>query len=85
MTRYELNPVTGRYRVARTTRPPSRRWPLEPLLVATRRPVPHLEQLARLPSGIGRRWATHGLTDEAADRVAVGLGMHPLEVWPDWC
>ena len=23
-------------------------------------------------------WAT-------ADRIAIALGMHPIEIWPDWC
>jgi hypothetical protein len=30
------------------------------------------------------RWHTHGLPLDSADRLAVSLGLHPVEVWPDW-
>lgn len=30
------------------------------------------------------RWLAKGMTEEAADRAAVRLGRHPVEVWPDW-
>lgn len=64
---------------------PWMRWPLEPLLAVTNLPnVRALERAAGLTSGAGRRWEHRGLTDETADRVAVALGRHPAEVWPDW-
>lgn len=30
------------------------------------------------------RWRSNGLPLDAADRLAVALGLHPVEVWPDW-
>jgi lambda repressor-like predicted transcriptional regulator len=33
-----------------------------------------------LQRAIGRRW----LRSDAADELAVRLGRHPYEIWPDW-
>lgn len=30
------------------------------------------------------RWRQTGLMHSTADEVATRLGLHPLEVWPDW-
>lgn len=30
------------------------------------------------------RWRNDGLPLDSADRVAVLLGKHPAEVWPEW-
>lgn len=30
------------------------------------------------------KWRRDGLPMASADRLAVALGMHPVEVWPDW-
>jgi hypothetical protein len=30
------------------------------------------------------RYRSHGLNPTQADRVAVAVGYHPAEVWPDW-
>lgn len=30
------------------------------------------------------RWRHYGLDVDQADRLAVALGLHPLNVWPDW-
>ena len=30
------------------------------------------------------RWLAYGLTVDQADRLAVALGLHPSEVWPNW-
>jgi hypothetical protein len=30
------------------------------------------------------RWRGHGLPVGSADRVAVAVGCHPAEVWPEW-
>lgn len=55
-----------------------------------------LEQVARCDTdedtaaalGVNRRRIYRmrqlGLTVEQADELAVGIGMHPAEVWPDW-
>lgn len=29
-------------------------------------------------------WHVNGIPIVSADRVAVSLGMHPIEVWPNW-
>ena len=61
------------------------RWPLAPLLVAAGHP-PVTVLAARL--GVATRtisrWRHNGLTDDQADRAAVMLGYHPLNVWTDW-
>lgn len=31
-----------------------------------------------------RRWRTTGITVDDADRIAVSLGRHPVELWPNW-
>ena len=36
----------------------------------------------------GTTWAhalLNGLTDRQADRWAIRLGYHPIEIWPTWC
>lgn len=30
------------------------------------------------------RWRTDGLPLDSADRIAVAVGLHPVEIWPDW-
>ena len=30
------------------------------------------------------KWRRDGLPMASADRIAVALGMHPVEGWPDW-
>jgi hypothetical protein len=59
-----------------------RRWPFAPVRrLGTRR------QLARrlgVDDAQITRWNRTGLEDRTADRVGVALGMHPLELWPDW-
>lgn len=30
------------------------------------------------------KWRSRGLPATTADVVAVALGLHPVEVWPDW-
>jgi streptogramin lyase len=30
------------------------------------------------------RWSRYGLTEAQADALAVHLGRHPVQVWPDW-
>jgi hypothetical protein len=64
-------------------RPPSPRLPLEPL-------VRMYGSIGNLAAAVGRertavgKWSERGLTPLWADRVAVALGMHPTEVWPEW-
>lgn len=73
------------------------RLPVEPLFrvarsVDTRTPnmerdntVSTLAELLHLSSRTVRRWKEAGVPVEAADRVAVALGLHPSAVWPvEW-
>lgn len=30
------------------------------------------------------RWRSDGVPIESADRIAVAVGRHPAEVWPEW-
>lgn len=68
----------------------ARRWPLEPLLELLGIDQDHQYWRARVavfvPYNVRTvlRWATEGLTDEAADRVAIHLGLQPFVIWPDW-
>jgi hypothetical protein len=57
--------------------------PLEPL-------VQRYENVSVLARALGcertlvSKWRNHGLPLVSADRLAVSLGLHPVEVWPDW-
>lgn len=31
-----------------------------------------------------QRYGVYGLPESVADRIAVRLGMHPAEIWPEW-
>lgn len=61
------------------------RFPFEPLLDAAGRP--NLKHLARVCGAHPRqiyRWRETGLSDEHADRAACSLGLHPMNVWPNY-
>lgn len=60
---------------------PAHRWPVEPLIEA----AGGIEKANRRidPANLHRA-RRDGLTDVAADRWAIRLGLHPAEVWPDW-
>ena len=59
------------------------RLPLDPL-------VRMYGSVSMLAIALGRHrtqvseWNANGIPVVSADRVAVALGMHPIEVWPDW-
>lgn len=61
----------------------SPRLPLAPL-------VERYGSVSALARALGRdrivvsKWNTHGLPAVSADTVAVAVGFHPVEVWPDW-
>lgn len=62
-----------------------RRYPLDPVLDHVG--VTGLRPLARVlgtDATTVRWWRDHGLTRDGADRVAVALGLHPMNVWPDY-
>lgn len=67
--------------------------PLEPLIEARWAPSPNVQTIsivgkAHSVLGFDRnliyRWIKDGLSIDAADRVAVQLGLHPSVIWPDW-
>lgn len=61
----------------------SPRLPLAPL-------VERYGSVSALARALGRdrivvsKWNTRGLPAVSSDDVAVALGLHPVEVWPDW-
>ena len=61
------------------------RWPAEP---ATRlQPKWSATQWAEAAGCEPRtwwRWLNDGIPDDASDRLAIHLGMHPIEIWPTW-
>lgn len=30
------------------------------------------------------RWRSGGVREDVADRLAIGLGLHPGDLWPEW-
>ncbi len=39
--------------------------------------------LSTVSTRVGR-WYQRGLTDAEADNLAVSLGHHPVDIWPEW-
>lgn len=72
------------------------RFPFEPLagicLLRWREPnepnahnrVGKISSVLGISRDVVRRWDREGLTPHAADRAATALGLHPLEIWPDF-
>jgi hypothetical protein len=61
------------------------RWPAEPLHRIE--PNHTAEQWAELAGCDPRnwwRWTHDGIPDHASDRIAIGIGYHPAQIWPDW-
>jgi hypothetical protein len=67
----------------RTGRPPTTRLPLEPL-------VQEFGNISALARVIDRdvaqvsKWVRDGVPLYSADRIAIELGRHPFEIWPEW-
>src|SRR5262245_1314694 len=59
----------------------SGRWPLTPLLAASGMSRNGLARQLRLAGHTLRTASRRGLSDVQADRWAVRLGLHPVEVW----
>jgi len=61
------------------------RWPLAPLLdAAGHPPITVLASRVGVAARTVWRWRHNGLTDQQADRAAIALGYHPLNIWTDW-
>ena len=45
--------------------------------------VARMLNINRVTVGKWRR-TPHQISEWYADELAIGLGMHPIEIWPDW-
>lgn len=73
---------------AQINRPKSaeRIWPIQPFLKATRIPtISIFTQRMRCNGTVASKAFKEGLTDSQADIFACRAGLHPLEIWPNWC
>lgn len=61
-----------------------RPWPLQPLLDATHLTIQDLVVALNINNEAAKDAAERGCTTLQADRWAVRLGKHPIEVWHDW-
>lgn len=59
----------------------ARPWPITPALAATEFSRSELARRARIGNDT---WALGALTDDQADRVAIAIGVHPSDLWPEW-
>jgi lambda repressor-like predicted transcriptional regulator len=64
-------------------RPALPRLPLEPLVRRYGSVRALSEALSRDRAQV-QKWRERGVTVLAADDLAVALGLHPVEVWPEW-
>jgi hypothetical protein len=66
------------------SRPPSLRYPFEPLASEARTStIGILAQRIGVSRRTLHRWAKNGVPVEQADRAAIALGSHPAYLWPD--
>jgi hypothetical protein len=64
---------------------PSLYWPIQPLFQAAgTTEFVELAYLTGIPARTLHRSFERGLTDNTADRAAIGLGLHPIIIWPNW-
>jgi lambda repressor-like predicted transcriptional regulator len=61
----------------------ARRYPLEPLAAAAGVSVAALGRLLGVSGSTWKLARDRGVLERVADRYAVKLGLHPLEVWPE--
>ncbi len=60
-------------------------WPIQPLFQAAgTTEFVELAYLTGIPARTLHRSFERGLTDNTADRAAIGLGLHPIIIWPHW-
>jgi hypothetical protein len=60
-------------------------WPIQPLFEAAGTDkFGELSIRTRIPARTLHRSFERGLTDNTADRAAIGLGLHPITIWPQW-
>jgi hypothetical protein len=62
-------------------------WPIQPLFEAADLDYGRFTELSirtGIPARTLHRSSDRGLTDNTADRAAIGLGLHPYTIWPQW-
>jgi hypothetical protein len=60
-------------------------WPIQPLFEAAgTNQFGELSIRTRISKRTLHRSFERGLTDNTADRAAIGLGLHPITIWPHW-
>jgi hypothetical protein len=62
------------------------RWPVEPLFRAAG--TDKFLELAMFTGFSARtvhRWIHNGIPDAHADEAAIALGLHPIDIWPNYC
>ena len=60
-------------------------WPLQALFEAAgTTEFVELSVRTGIPARTLHRSTDRGLTDSTADRAAIGLGLHPITIWPQW-
>jgi hypothetical protein len=85
--RAELVALHGSYhepkpQPVRRPAPSAQRFALEEVLGA--RSQSELARLVGVSVSAVQAWSERGLDEYRADQVAVALGRHPAEVWPQW-
>jgi hypothetical protein len=64
---------------------PTLYWPIQPLFEAAgTNQFGELSIRTRISTRTLHRSFERGLTDNTADRAAIGLGLHPITIWPHW-
>lgn len=62
------------------------RWPVEPLFQAAQADtVLALAMFTGFTARTVHRWIHNGISDAHADEAAIALGLHPMNIWPDYC
>jgi lambda repressor-like predicted transcriptional regulator len=60
-------------------------WPIQDLFEAAGTDqFTELSIRTGVPARTLHRSSDRGLTDNTADRAAIGLGLHPYTIWPQW-
>lgn len=62
----------------------TKRYPLDPVMALCRQDKKSLADRAGVSVHAVDMWQTDGIKWLTADRLAVNLGYHPCEFWPDW-
>ena len=64
-----------------TTRHQQRRFPLDDITCTN---LSELSRRSGYPLRTIQRWKTTGVPLHSADQLAIRLGVHPANIWPQW-